>query len=90
MYLQQGKLEIPFNVVVPFLLNQNAEFLVSSMPIGTILAPAGPNSTISISRAYISLSIFSVGTCVAVASMYLIPKVNRKPLDAAEKQAESV
>lgn len=57
----------------------------------TLITPRISAALVASTGGYTASFIYGIVlTCVAVASMYLIPKVNRKPLDAAEKQAESV
>ena len=57
----------------------------------TLITPRISAALVASTGGYTASFIYGIVlSCVAVASMYLIPKVDRKPLDAAEKQAESV
>lgn len=58
---------------------------------GTLITPRISAALVASTGGYTASFIYGIVlSCVAVVSMYLIPKVDRKPLDAAEKQAESV
>ncbi len=57
----------------------------------TLITPRISAALVASTGGYTASFIYGIVlSCVAVVSMYLIPKVDRKPLDAAEKQAESV
>jgi hypothetical protein len=66
-------------------------YLFGYMIFCTLITPRISAALVASTGGYTASFIYGIVlSCVAVASMYLIPKVDRKPLDAAEKQAESV